>query len=176
MAGKASGLSIIEVLVVVAIISIIAAMGIPSLQYFVHRTRISTTADEFVSTLSFARSEAIKRGHRVTVCKSADGEDCTENGDWEQGWIVFLDPANPDDFEDSGLILRYHGALAKGMTMTGDNDSGNKTNVSDYVSYVAGGATQLSQDGTIRLCGWNRGVNFDVAVSGRVRMERVSCP
>lgn len=172
---RTAGLTIIEVLVVVAIISIMAVVGIPALQSFVHSTRISTTANQFVGTLSFARSEAIKRGQRVTVCKSADGKNCTTSGDWDQGWIVFLDPDNQAEVDDPDVdILRQHGALAQGMTMTGN------TPVNNYVSYVASGATQqvggALQAGSLTLCQEGRGVKFVIATGGRVLTESTECP
>jgi type IV fimbrial biogenesis protein FimT len=85
------GFSIIEVLVVVAIAMILAAIAIPSFNLFIGNTRMSTISNEFISALNLARSEAMKRGVEVTVCKSADGEDCTTADDWDQGWIVFIE-------------------------------------------------------------------------------------
>ncbi|SMP63968.1 type IV fimbrial biogenesis protein FimT [Desulfonatronum zhilinae] len=164
---NAVGLTIIEVLVVVAIISIMAIVGLPSLQDFIRRARISSQAHEFVGTLNYARSEAIKRGQRVTVCKSADGELCATTGNWDQGWIVFVD-ANNDNIRQTGEeLLRVRSPLDEGISLAGN------TNVATYVSFLNnGGATQI---GTITLCVHGRGIDFLLIRSGRVRTEAITC-
>ncbi len=163
----AAGLTIIEVLVVVAIISIMAIVGIPSLQDFIRRARISSQAHEFVGTLSYARSEAIKRGQRVTVCKSADGETCATTGNWDQGWIVFVDANNNNTRQTDEELLRVRGPLDERISLIGN------TNVATYISFLNnGGATQL---GTITLCVHGRGVEIFLIRTGRVRTEAVTC-
>jgi type IV fimbrial biogenesis protein FimT len=60
----------------------------------------------FLHSLFLARSEAIKRGHIVSVCRSSDGRNCeSRSGDWRGGWIVFAnrdrdDPPERDSGED----------------------------------------------------------------------------
>lgn len=83
-----SGFSIIEVLIVVAIAAILTAIGIPAFNVFIGNTRTSTIANEFVSALNLARSEAMKRGKLVYVCRSSDGASCAASGAWGQGWLV----------------------------------------------------------------------------------------
>ena len=51
----------------------------------------STDARRIATALDRARTEAIKRGHRVNLCKSADGTPCADEGDWSGGWILHVD-------------------------------------------------------------------------------------
>jgi type IV fimbrial biogenesis protein FimT len=83
-----SGVSIIEVLIVVAIAAILTGIAIPAFNVFIGNTRTSTIANEFVSALNLARSEALKRGQDVYVCRSSDGTSCAASGAWGQGWLV----------------------------------------------------------------------------------------
>jgi type IV fimbrial biogenesis protein FimT len=161
-----AGLTIIEVLVAMGIISIMVIMGIPSLQDFIRRAHISSQAHEFVGTLKYARSEAIKRGQRVTVCKSADGATCATTGNWHIGWIVFVDNNNNDTRQSGEELLRVRrGPLDGGMTLVGN------TNVARRLSYLSNGGLAGLSTGTITLChpGHSIGTNFLITYTGRVR-------
>lgn len=84
------GFTIIELMLVVSVIGILIAVGLPSLQDTVNRISTNTQAKTLVSSLSFARSEAIKRGSVVSICASSDGTDCAADA-WGDGWAVFID-------------------------------------------------------------------------------------
>lgn len=88
------GFSLIELLVVMAILSILLAVSLPNFQDMIESNSTNSQAKLFLTTLNLARSEAIKRGGNVAVCASDDGADCDEDA-WEEGWIVFFD-ANGD--------------------------------------------------------------------------------
>ncbi len=153
--GRQSGFTVIELLVTIVIASILLAVAIPSFQSIILNNRLTTQSGDFMSALYLTRSEAIKRGTRVTLCKSADGKSCSKNGDWDQGWIVFVDSANENQYpirDDGETILRIHHALEGGNKMVGEN------NVTDYISYVANGFSRTVsipntvQTGTLTLC------------------------
>ncbi len=170
---QSSGLTFIEILVAIVIALVLAAVSAPYLTGMYRSAGVSTVAHDYLSTLSFARSEAIKRNQRVTVCKSEDGQECTTQGGWEQGWIVFVDAQNQAQVADPADILRVRGPLRAGMTLTGNMP------VRNYVSYVANGSTQYVsgafQAGTLTLCRQERGVKFVLARAGRVRTEQTTC-
>ena len=68
-----------EVMVVVAILGILAALAGPSFTPLLERWRVRDSAEALTSTLYYARSEAIKRGGGITIDAS---------GDWNTGWKV----------------------------------------------------------------------------------------
>jgi type IV fimbrial biogenesis protein FimT len=168
-----SGLTFVEVLVAIAIALVLMAVSAPYLTGMYRSAGLSTTAHNFLSTLSYARSEAIKRNQRVTVCKSVDGLECSTQGGWEQGWIVFVDAGNQAQLASPEDILRVQGPLRGETTLTGN------TPVRNYVSYVANGSTQYIsgafQAGTLTLCRQERAVKFILARAGRVRTEKTTC-
>src|SRR5687768_17503929 len=92
--SHSTGLTLLEMLVALAILGIMAAVGVPSLMDTVNRMAVTSAARTISSSLSLARSEAVKRGADVSICPSADGTDC-ESDNWAGGWIVFVD-ANGD--------------------------------------------------------------------------------
>ncbi len=74
-----TGFTAIELLVVVAIVAILAALAVPSFTPLIERWRVRQATENLVSTIHFARSEAIKRGGGITI-------DAT--GGWNTGWKI----------------------------------------------------------------------------------------
>ena len=66
--NKQNGFTLVEAIVVVAIIGIVAAFAVPSFQNVVKNQRMSGVSNEITTTIQTARSEAIKRGTLVRVC------------------------------------------------------------------------------------------------------------
>ncbi|MBN2700615.1 MAG: GspH/FimT family pseudopilin [Methylothermaceae bacterium] len=177
--AKLSGFTLIELMVTVAMAAIVLTVGVPGFQTLVKNNRMTTATNSLVGAINLARSEAIKRGVRVTVCKSADGAACATTGNWDQGWMVFTDPDSNATY-DSGTetLLRVREAVEGNLSLTGN------TNVANYISYVANGRSLLTgggfQSGTITVCddrGGNVGKNIVLSDTGRIRTETgVSCP
>lgn len=87
---KRNGFTLIELMVVLAVAAILATMGAPAFWSMIQNSRTTTQANELVTAINVARSEAIKRGERVQVCASTDQLNC-DTADWEGGWIVRLE-------------------------------------------------------------------------------------
>ena len=143
---KQSGFTLIELLVVLAIAIIITTTAVPSFRSFIQNNRISTSAHQFVSSLNLARSEAVKRGERVTMCKSSNSSTCSNAGGWEQGWIVFVDN-NDNGLREAGTeeLIRTQGALGGSTTLAGQDD------VDNHISYAGTGFAQLVSGGTLNI-------------------------
>ena len=143
------GFTLIEMLVVLVIIAVLLRLAAPSFQRLIVDSRMTTQSNELLTTLYFARSEAVKRNAVVSVCKSADGSTCATSGTWAQGWIVFTDSTASGtlgtvDSLSGDEVLRAHGALTGNSTLVG------RTALASYVSYLANG--QSSQTGKWNLC------------------------
>jgi type IV fimbrial biogenesis protein FimT len=119
-----------------------------------------------------ARSEAIKRGVRVTVCRSGNQTSCG-TGSFGDGWIVFTDPNNNAAIDAGEQIINVAEVTADEMTITGN------TNVADFISYTADGISRLPsgafQAGTfqIRIKSYDKGRDVIINSTGRVRTEPV---
>ncbi|MDI1252034.1 GspH/FimT family pseudopilin [Thermomonas sp.] len=81
------GFTLVELMVVVAVIAILAIVAAPSMSELVSANRLNGAAGELTSAIQVARSEAIRRNARVTICPSTNGTTCANSGTWTR-WIV----------------------------------------------------------------------------------------
>lgn len=92
--SRLSGLTLIELITSLSVISVLGFIAVPGFSSLRHDTARTTAVNDFFHAVFLARSEAIKRGDIVSVCRSNDGASCaTGAGNWTAGWIVF---ANSD--------------------------------------------------------------------------------
>ncbi len=100
------GFTLVELLVTIAVLAILLALGLPSFQGSLRSNRVATTTNELLATLSLARTESIRNTRGAAVCGSSDGTAC--DGEWGQGWLVWSEAVNPNGAIDAGeTVLRY---------------------------------------------------------------------
>ena len=93
------GVTLLELVVVIAIVAIFATMAVPSLTTFVRDNQLTSARMQLVSDLNLARGEAIKRNTRVLVCSgdAITAGNCINGADWAvTGWVLCYD-ASPQD-------------------------------------------------------------------------------
>lgn len=108
------GFTLVETLVVVALLAVIAVIATPSFVAWHMRDQIDARTHALTSTLSYARSEAVRRGARITVCRIDAARHCLAAGqpcgsgvtDWSCGWAVLVER------NGSTSLLRAHPGLA----------------------------------------------------------------
>ena len=90
-AGRSgSGFSLIELMVVLAVVSILLGVAVPAYQSFVDSTAVTTASNDLIAAINIARSEALKRDGIVSV-QALD----TTSKDFSDGYCVVLDsPGN----------------------------------------------------------------------------------
>lgn len=83
------GFTLIEVMVVVALVAILATLAAPSWNQIQARAAIRSLVNDYSMSLLLARSEAVRLNSPVTICPSNNGINCT-NSDLDDGWIVAI--------------------------------------------------------------------------------------
>lgn len=113
------GFTAIELMVVVAILAILAALAGPSFSDLTDGWRVRGAVEELTNTVYYARSEAIKRGGLITVRKNcATGT----NQEWDCGWIVFTDTDGNGTLNGAEVVLQTF-PLLSGLNVRHLNNS-----------------------------------------------------
>jgi type IV fimbrial biogenesis protein FimT len=118
--GKVSkGFTLIELALVTGLVAIGTAFAVPGLHSLMTYGRRASEINRLHRDLDYARSEAILRGTVVALCTS-HGSVCSNDSDWDGGWIVFVD-GNGNLKRDGGeKILRSVPAFSDGNRLTGN--------------------------------------------------------
>lgn len=163
-----SGFTLIELMIVIAILAITFSLSVPAYKDLQLRQKINGQANQLFSIIYLARSEAIKRSSVVTICKSSDNQTC--GGFWSDGWVMFA------DYDEDGAL-----DPSENMISAGKIDNQIKMNWSafgsdNYIRLTSRGMT-LAQNGTFTLCpeNGNASIARTVVVSklARVRLSSI---
>lgn len=75
-----SGFTLGELMITIAIVSILAGIALPSFRDFIRTQRVKTASFDVVTALIMTRSEAIKRNNNVSMTQVGSG--------WQDGWTI----------------------------------------------------------------------------------------
>ena len=111
------GVTLIELMIVLALLAVLLASATPSFVRFLSNQRASGATNDFVHSIALARTEALKRSRRVYVAPLA--------GQWRNGWAVFVDRNDNRTYEAlSDEVIALHDALPASIVIT--NSSGSR--------------------------------------------------
>jgi len=146
--------ALVELVVVVTIIGLLAAIAVPSFATLIAGQRASSAASDIYLSLMTARSEATKRGVNVTLAQKTGG--------WKNGWEI-INPA------DSTKKLLDHDALPSATV-------GSTADVVYQSSGRVSGGTSPAFTVTFTTGSASVTKNICVDLSGRPFVQTASCP
>jgi type IV fimbrial biogenesis protein FimT len=171
------GFTLVELLVALTVAGLLLVAAIAGLGDWLPRQQQRQQAQALAEALQLARSEAIKRGHRVALCPSADARTCDPGARWERGWVVFDDPDRDGQPAAVDAIVRVEQPAPEVVTIRGNKP------VAQYVSYTSLGQARLAsgalQMGTFVVCARGQDeLHVVLANGGRPRIQGVAsrCP
>ena len=162
---KNSGFTLLELIIAMALVSIVVAFAIPSMTTFTQNDRLTTNINSLIGHLAYARSEAVKRSQQVSVCASNDAATCS--GGWDDGWIVYIDADNNNSFDAGEEVIRAQQALGGNNTLTA-------TGIGTQITYDNRGFVNAASVGSLQLCDDRSGPygkTVRITTTGRVRLE-----
>ncbi len=83
------GFSLVELMATTALLAILSAMAMPSLENLIHGNRLANASNEMLVFLNAARLEAVTRNTRVDFCHSTDGKTCSGDAASPRGWLAY---------------------------------------------------------------------------------------
>ena len=113
----------VELMVVIAIIAIMATIAAPSFKAMMQSSSMTNAVNTFLADMRYARSESIRRGGSVAMCRSANPDAAVptcgtgSTVGWESGWIVFhnLTPGSTRSSDEP--LLRVQGPITSVNTI-----------------------------------------------------------
>lgn len=180
MIGKQQGLTLIELMVTLAVLAVVTTIAVPGFNTMIANNRALALGEDLAGALSYARTEAVKRGARVSLCGSTDGASC--DGGWADRWLVVTDDAVTDDA--AAVVV---GDVLRQWPAPGSNESVSATQGGNAVSFVRfnrKGMLGRSANGSVTLntsasgCAANAARELTVGIAGLLNIKRSStgCP
>lgn len=99
----ASGFSLIEQIVTLAVAAILVAISVPSMARLATRSAVEVVTDQLVTAARHARTAAIVHNTHALLCPSDDGHHCSGSTDWQHGWIMALDHDHDNQVDSATL-------------------------------------------------------------------------
>lgn len=160
-----AGLSLLEMMVTLSIVAILSGIAAPSFAGLMRDSARTTAVNDFIHALFLARSEAIKRGRIVSLCKSSDGSTCSNRADtWSGGWIVFVNDDGddlPQRDEGEDILWVYQGWSNGSIT-------------SNRLAYSFRAYNQGVVNGTLLFCDSRGGAHARAIIISQTGRPRVS--
>ncbi len=184
-----NGFTLVELVVTLAIASILLGVGVPSFVELVKDGRLQADTAELNMALFYARSEAVKRSgsngnaDSVTVCARASDAQCADDEDaWNNGWLVFTDNTFASTDEHASVdagdeVLRVVDQVSDGtdvLAIGSDDRTAGGASRRSYIRYDATGASNW-ENGYFAVCderAADRWKGLNVALTGDVRPAR----
>jgi prepilin-type N-terminal cleavage/methylation domain-containing protein len=102
-----AGFTLLELMIVVSIVAILTAIAVPSFNYLNNRRITQSQVENLHRALTMARQTAVISNRQTIVCPSANGTICGDANAWSNGFMIYEDRDNSEDFSSTDRLLEY---------------------------------------------------------------------
>lgn len=100
-----TGFTVLECLIVISIMAILLVQGVPALQDYGLRQRMSAAMHALHSHLATARNDAIRFNVEIVACPGSEVTGCRDDSNWDKGWLVFEDLNGDRQHQETERLL-----------------------------------------------------------------------
>ena len=140
--GGSRGFTLVELMVVIAVLAIALGVGIPAFNGIIQRNRLAASANEVVAAMQTARMEAIRRNRRAVLCPSTNGASC--GGDNWGRLVVFIDEDLSGDVNGNEEVVRAADIVRPGAGVTASS-------ANDRIWFGSDGRVSVGAGDTARI-------------------------
>ena len=123
--ARPRGMTLVEMMTTLLIVGIVVGLGVPSFLRALARHAVMAQAEELQDAVRVGRSEAIKRGGPVVLCRtdaSNTSQCATAGGSW-QTWLLFSDAGRNGVFGGADALVRQHVDASSRLTVVSSSAS-----------------------------------------------------
>jgi type IV fimbrial biogenesis protein FimT len=181
MIAKQTGFTLIELMVAVGVFGLVIVFALPNFNRMMVNNQASNLGMETITAINYARSEAVKRASRVSICPANPNEDtCLTSSDWNKGWMMFVDTATSDSAATPvvGTIIKRWNSFSVRDQISVKSGS---TEV-NFLRFTATGALGWKDNNSrvittyTQKCKGTNQSEITVNVAGMVRSTKIACP
>ncbi|MFZ6816662.1 GspH/FimT family pseudopilin [Undibacterium sp. Ji22W] len=184
---KFAGTTLIELLIGLLIMGILLKFATVSYSRLIFDARITVATSELHAALLYARSEALKRGGNIIVCRSisastthpmcdSGGTDPSSNSSWGDGWIIFHDGDGDGKLSETDTILRVQEKLFSSSKDGSIVPTPNRKQIKfNSFGQVYGNYIQFAIANSPELKDPDLGRFICIASGGRARVDKIAC-
>jgi len=162
---RQTGLTLADLVITAGLLAILSTTAIPTFRQLLLDARMTAHVNGLVHAVHLAKQTAHARLAEVVLCPSADGRQCVDDGQWQNGWLLFVN----ENRDDPPRVTVGEATLAAGSIFDRGQIRANRR----YFFFRA--ATTRSTNGTFTFCD-DRGADHAraliVSYTGRPRTSR----
>jgi type IV fimbrial biogenesis protein FimT len=158
------GFTLVELMITLAVLVVLLAVAVPSMQEFTANNQLAATKSNFAAALALSRTEAAKRGRVVVLQALGNG---SSGNEFANGWEIAVDDDGDGTVGSSETRVRKSALALEKIKLSG----------AATVSFRATGALVGTTAQVFTLCrasGGTRGYTVTVMPSGTTDVANIN--
>jgi len=171
-------MTLIELLITLAVGAVLLVVAVPNLNTFVKNNRIVSSTNDFIAAVNIARTEAIRRGVTVVMCRTtqplAATPSCNRSGstanDWSTGWLMY---ATDGDINERDYASATDELIRVGQATGGSVELTSDTQGNQWLAINRDGTLREADTAAYAVCddrGYDYGRLIRINLTGRAQV------